>query len=136
MITLYHDWPRVAFITINGAARNARNFLVANNCFTICHQSDPSSYERNVILLPFTRFLGYHFSWSNKTVYATEVTTLRFHTLTVHDLNFVSSPQINSTITSLGITKFNMQFKISKTLICYKVGTWFRLFKLPASTIH
>src|SRR6185436_10279804 len=53
VVALDKQWPRLTLITIECATSNSRYFLVTNDRLAVCHNSNHSSHEGNIICLPF-----------------------------------------------------------------------------------
>src|SRR5882762_3540399 len=100
MISLHHNRTGLTFLTVERTTCDARNFLIVNYCFAIYCQGYESSNQRNIVALPFTGIPGKHLMWGNKSVDRSQIVPGGFHSLTVHNLNFITPPKIYAAITS------------------------------------
>ncbi len=63
------------FVAVKRAAGDAGNFLIVNYGFSILHDCDLASYERDIETLPLARLARHFRRGSNETVYPTGVMT-------------------------------------------------------------
>ena len=100
------------FVAVQGATRDARDFLVVDDRLAVLNDSDPSSDQRDIKALPFSRLAGQFRRSSQETVYAAHMVTRWFLDGVGFDLDFVSAAQIDATVGISGAVEFDMQFKI------------------------
>src|ERR1700712_3870080 len=117
MISLQHDRTGFTFLTVHGAAGDARDLLVTDYCFPVEYNRYHSAGQRNIVGLPFAGALSHHFRWRKKTVNGAQLIVQRLLTFAVFDLNFVTATQVDTAVTAGGVAEFDMNFEIAESLI-------------------
>ena len=123
MVTLDQNGSGFPFMAVQCAARNTWNTLVTDYHFSVYDKGDQSADKGNIKGLPFSRIICHHFCRGQETIYPSEIDTARFLSFAVYDLDFVSSPQVYTTVTAFGIPEFDMQFEVVKQLVCHDIGS-------------
>src|SRR5690554_5689537 len=101
MITLQIDRSRFAFVAVQRASRDAWDFLIGNDGYSIGHDRYHSSYQRDFISLPLIWSQVGDFTWRQETIHASIKDIRRVGVFrAILDLNFVSASQINACVTS------------------------------------
>src|SRR5580765_2355016 len=79
MVSLDHNGSGFALTAVEGSSRDARNYLIADNCFTVYGQGDEPANESHIVGLPFSRVLCHHFSRGEKPIDRSKIVPGRFH---------------------------------------------------------
>src|SRR5699024_3743215 len=61
----------------------------------------------------------------DKAIYSAQQVALRLHSVTVNNLHFITSPQVDAAVAAFRIAKLNVQLEVLKFLFRYQVSTRF-----------
>ena len=108
------DRPGHFFVAVKSATRNARDFLIIDDCLTILDNGDPSPDQRDVETLPFS-WLARHFGRRcQETVYPASMMTGWFLDGVGFNLDFISTAQIDAAVGIGWTVELDVQLEILK----------------------
>ncbi len=99
-------------MAVQGAARDARGFLVIDDGLAVLNDGDPSPGQRDIEALPFSWLAGQLRRSRQETIHAAHVVAGRFFDGVGLDLNFVSAAQVDAAVGGRATVKFDMQLEI------------------------
>src|SRR6516225_347486 len=120
--SLQIDRPWQAFLTIERAAGDARDFLMIDNRLAVLHYGDPSSDQGNVKGLPLVRLADRLRARSQKSINPTGALIWRLPARIGFDLHFIAPPQVHPAVGIWSAVKFHMQLEIAKFRVRNQFG--------------
>src|SRR5260370_34964619 len=123
---------------MQSAACDSRNFLLVNNGLTVLPERDQAADKCDVVGLPFPRPAWLFRRSCQEAIHTSRAHCRSFWHGIVFDLNFVSTPQVDTTVRFRSAIEFDMQLEVFELRIGDEVrtmsGTQERsVFDLPGS---
>src|SRR6185295_18177287 len=106
MISLKINRSGFRLIAVEGSPGYSGDDLVADHRSTIDYYRHLSPNQSDIERLPFARILRHHLVGGKESINTAEQSVLRLHSLAIHDLHFVSTAKINSTVAAFWVTEF------------------------------
>src|SRR5260370_5393574 len=106
------DGARQLFVAIQCAARDAWYFFIFDDGPAVLNDGDPSPYQSDIEVLPFSGLAGQFWCWGQETVYSAHVVAGRFFDGISFDLDLVPAAQVYATVGIRVALEFHMQFEI------------------------
>ena len=121
MITLNHERAGLAFQVVECSAGDSRNGLAIKDSFAIKYERQGTSDKCDFHGLPLARrFCGVE-RGGQKPIHTPNLVRIWIVTIIIFNLNLVASTKVDATVTSLGVTEFNIQFEVLKLVRGHKV---------------
>ena len=112
VIALQINRPRLAFMTVERATRDSRNFLRIDGLHAVAHDCDRASHERNVEGFPLARLRRDFSRRRQESVDGSDLVEGILFSGLVLDLHFVAPAQIHSAIAVSRAVELNVEFEI------------------------